>query len=41
LPGAENIAFYDGHAQSVKLDNLWQLYWSADWQPPAKRPGLP
>ena len=31
----------DGHAQAVKLDNLWQLYWHKDYQPPAKRPGLP
>jgi prepilin-type N-terminal cleavage/methylation domain-containing protein len=41
LPGAENIAFFDGHAEQQRLDNLWQLYWSADWQPPTKRPGLP
>jgi hypothetical protein len=41
LPGAENVAFFDGHAAQMKLDNLWQLYWSADWPPPAKRPGLP
>jgi prepilin-type N-terminal cleavage/methylation domain-containing protein len=40
LPGAENVAFFDGHAEPQKLDNLWQLYWSADWQPPATRPGL-
>ncbi len=41
LPGAINVALCDGHVQSVKLDDLWQLYWSADWVPPAKRPGLP
>ena len=40
LPGAENVAFLDGHAEQQKLDNLWQLYWSADWLPPATRPGL-
>jgi prepilin-type N-terminal cleavage/methylation domain-containing protein len=40
LPGAENVAFFDGHVELVKLDDLWQLYWAADWQPPAKRSGL-
>ena len=41
LPGAVNVAFFDGHAGLVKLDGLWQLYWGADYQPPRKRPGLP
>jgi prepilin-type processing-associated H-X9-DG protein len=41
LPGAVNVAFFDGHAGLVKLDGLWQLYWGADYQPPPKRPGLP
>jgi prepilin-type N-terminal cleavage/methylation domain-containing protein len=41
LPGAINVALYDGHLEKVPLDRLWQLYWSADWVPPAKRPGLP
>lgn len=41
LPGAINVAFYDGHGETVKLDNLWQLYWHKNYQPPAKRPGLP
>jgi prepilin-type N-terminal cleavage/methylation domain-containing protein/prepilin-type processing-associated H-X9-DG protein len=41
LPGAVNVAFFDGHGETVKLDNLWQLYWHRDYQPPAKRPGLP
>jgi prepilin-type N-terminal cleavage/methylation domain-containing protein/prepilin-type processing-associated H-X9-DG protein len=41
LPGAVNVAFYDGHGELVKLDDLWQLYWKKDWQPPLKRPGLP
>jgi prepilin-type N-terminal cleavage/methylation domain-containing protein/prepilin-type processing-associated H-X9-DG protein len=40
LPGAVNVAFFDGHGETVKLDRLWQLYWHADYQPPAKRPGL-
>jgi prepilin-type N-terminal cleavage/methylation domain-containing protein/prepilin-type processing-associated H-X9-DG protein len=41
LPGAINVAFFDGHVQQVKLDGLWQLYWYVGYVPPAKRPGLP
>jgi prepilin-type N-terminal cleavage/methylation domain-containing protein/prepilin-type processing-associated H-X9-DG protein len=41
LPAAINISFFDGHAQLVPLDNLWQLYWHQGYQPPEKRPGLP
>ena len=40
LPGAANVGFYDGHAETVKLDALWQIYWHKDYVPPAKRPGL-
>jgi prepilin-type processing-associated H-X9-DG protein len=40
LPGAVNVAFFDGHGETVKLEQLWQLYWHADYKPPAKRPGL-
>ncbi|MBU6410593.1 MAG: prepilin-type N-terminal cleavage/methylation domain-containing protein [Verrucomicrobia bacterium] len=29
LPGAINISFTDGHAETVKLFNLWTLAWSA------------
>jgi len=36
-----NIGFADGHAQFVRLENLWDLYWHLDWKPPGKRPGLP
>ena len=38
MPGAINIGFADGHAETVKLENLWKLYWHLDWQPPAQRP---
>ena len=41
LPGGVNVAFFDGHAGLVRLDDLWQLYWHAGYQPPTKRPGLP
>ena len=40
LPGAVNVAMFDGHVELVKLDNLWQLYWHKDYKPPGKRPGL-
>lgn len=40
LPGAVNVALYDGHVETVRLDRLWQLDWSPTWFPPAKRPGL-
>lgn len=41
LPGAVNVAMFDGHVETVKLDHLWQLYWHKDYKPPTKRPGLP
>jgi len=40
LPGAINMTFYDGHAEAVKLERLWQFSWHRDYRPPAKRPGL-
>ena len=40
LPGAINVAFFDGHVEQVQLERLWQLYWHYDCQPPGKRPGL-
>jgi len=41
LPGAINVSFYDGHAQLVPVEHLWQLSWHRDYQTPARRPGLP
>jgi prepilin-type N-terminal cleavage/methylation domain-containing protein/prepilin-type processing-associated H-X9-DG protein len=41
LPGAINIAFFDGHAQLVPLENLWNFYWHFGYEVPPKRPGLP
>jgi len=41
LPGSINVSFFDGHSEIVLLERLWQLYWHRDYQPPAKRPGLP
>jgi prepilin-type N-terminal cleavage/methylation domain-containing protein/prepilin-type processing-associated H-X9-DG protein len=40
LPGAINLSFYDGHAETIKLDRLWQLYWHKDYVPLNARPGL-
>jgi prepilin-type N-terminal cleavage/methylation domain-containing protein/prepilin-type processing-associated H-X9-DG protein len=40
LPGAITVSFFDGHAEQVQLERLWQLYWHKDYQTPAKRPGL-
>ena len=40
MPGAINISFFDGHAETVRLESLWQLYWQVGYKPPAKRPGL-
>ena len=34
LPGTINMAFVDGHAEQVKLQNLWTYYWHLDWTPP-------
>ena len=38
LPGAINMSFYDGHVALVRLEDLWTLYWSVGYQPPATRP---
>src|SRR5262249_48294231 len=38
LPGAVNVAFFDGHGETVKLERLWKLYWHEDYMPLAKRP---
>jgi prepilin-type processing-associated H-X9-DG protein len=39
LPGAVNVGFADNHAELVKLEKLWSLYWHKEWIPPARRPG--
>jgi len=38
LPGAINMGLADGHAELMKLENLWQLYWHLNWVPPETRP---
>jgi prepilin-type processing-associated H-X9-DG protein len=37
-PYRNNVAFMDGHAESIPLDNLWQLFWTKDWKVPSPRP---
>jgi prepilin-type N-terminal cleavage/methylation domain-containing protein/prepilin-type processing-associated H-X9-DG protein len=34
LPGAVNVAFFDGHVESVPLGKLWYLNWHRDWELP-------
>ena len=39
LPGMIDLALYDGHVEKSPLENLWNYYWSANWQIPNPRPG--
>jgi len=41
MPGAVDIVFADGHAQLVRLEQLWTFTWHVDWQTPAIRPQNP
>jgi len=34
LPSSINFGFVDGHADNVKLEQLWLLYWHLNWQLP-------
>jgi prepilin-type processing-associated H-X9-DG protein len=38
---AINVAFADGHASKVPLEELWDLHWSPNYVPPKPRPKLP
>jgi prepilin-type N-terminal cleavage/methylation domain-containing protein/prepilin-type processing-associated H-X9-DG protein len=38
LPGAINMGMADGHAELVKLENLWNYDWHNSWQVPERRP---
>ena len=38
LVGGINAGFVDGHAKSVKLEQLWTLYWHLGWVVPNPRP---
>jgi hypothetical protein len=37
LPGAINVAFADGHSESVKLEKLWSLTWHKTWTAEARK----
>lgn len=39
LPGMIDLAAFDGHVEKVRLENLWNYYWTADWVVPNPRPG--
>jgi len=41
LPGAINLSFVDGHAELVKLLNLWTLYWSGTSAPQSQPSKFP
>ena len=38
MPGAINISLTDGHVELTRLENLWNLYWHYNWNPPSPRP---
>jgi prepilin-type N-terminal cleavage/methylation domain-containing protein/prepilin-type processing-associated H-X9-DG protein len=38
LPGRSDCAFADGHAEMVKVNDLWNLSWSATWPTSNQRP---
>ena len=38
LPGSINLAFFDGHAENSRLENLWNYYWCYGYQLPSSRP---
>lgn len=38
LPGGINAGCYDGHVEEVRLENLWNYYWSRTWIPQNPRP---
>jgi len=38
LTGGIVVGFADAHAEVVRLENLWQLYWHRGYEPPLQRP---
>jgi len=39
LPGAIDLAMFDGHVEKSPLENLWNYYWCYGWHIPSPRPG--
>jgi len=40
LPGFIDSSYWDGHVETVRLQNLWNYYWHPDWVPCAPPPVL-
>jgi len=38
LPGSIDMGFVDGHAQLVRIQDLWTYYWHLNWKPSAPPP---
>ena len=38
MPGSVNVAFVDGHAAPVRLEDLWTINWHKNWVTPTPRP---
>ncbi len=38
LPGRIVMGFVDGHAELVRIEDLWTYYWHKNWQTPAQHP---
>ena len=38
LIGGINMVFVDGHVETARLNDLWQMYWHNRYVPPATRP---
>lgn len=38
LPGAINVACFDGHVELTQLEDMWKYYWNRNWLPPNPRP---
>ncbi len=36
-----NAGFFDGHAENIKLQQLWTLDWHSQWVPPSPLPKIP
>jgi prepilin-type N-terminal cleavage/methylation domain-containing protein len=37
-PYVNHLVFFDGHVEKAPLENLWNLHWHRNWEPPVTRP---